>query len=290
MIPKAAASDADVVVIDLEDAVVPDAKVDARRTLVDAVVEHDFGHSTIAYRINGTGTPWCLDDLVEVITRTDGHIGVVVVPKVTSEREVWFVDDVLRCLEASLDLDSGAIGIEVLIEEAEALLNAQRIALASSRIEALVLGVGDLAASLGMRMGHIGDKVSGRHAGYPGDPWHHARCQIIAAARAAGVEAIDGPFSAFGDLEGFERAAAEFALLGGAGKWCIHPGQISPANEVYSPTVTEFAEALDVVASVSAAARDGRGAAVHDGRMIDAASARNFEVLVERGRAAGLDR
>src|SRR6185437_2105473 len=161
----------------------------------------DWGSKTRAVRINSTGTIWCHDDLVEVVAAAGANLDVVIIPKVKAPRDVWFVDTLLNQMEMKLGLPIGRIGIEILIEEAEALARVEEIAGCCPRLEALILGVGDLSASLGMRLGHIGE--SGER--YPGDVWHYARNRLTAAARANGLDAIDGPFADFQKPEGYQK-------------------------------------------------------------------------------------
>ncbi|MGA9278257.1 HpcH/HpaI aldolase/citrate lyase family protein [Ilumatobacter sp.] len=280
MIAKAVATDADVVIIDLEDAVAPDEKVAARSNVVHALLGSDWGRSARAYRINSVDTAWCHDDVIDVVSRAGAHLDVVVVPKVMAAREVWFVDDLLTQLELKLGLEPQRIGLEVLIEEAHALTAIDSIARSSPRVEALVLGVGDLAASLGMRLGHIGDVPDGA-----GDVWASARHRLIVAARAAGIEAIDGPFGDFRDDDGFGASASSFALVGGSGKWCIHPAQLEAANRIFAPSPAEVDEARAAVDAMNAAIDAGHGAASVGGKMIDAATARGFRHVLERAAA-----
>jgi citrate lyase subunit beta/citryl-CoA lyase len=277
MLAKAAASDADLVFVDLEDSVAPAAKPGARALAVEALTGLDWGGKTRAVRINGVQSEWALDDLVEVVTGAGTHLDVVIVPKAKAPRDVWFVETVLTQLEAKLGLDR-RIGIEVLIEEAEALSRVEEIAGCSPRLEALILGPGDLAASLGMRLGHIG--VAGDR--YPGDVWHHARARMIAAARANGLDPIDGPYADFRNPDGYRREAGWAATLGCVGKWAIHPSQIEVANEVFAPTADEVARARAAVDAVQAAEADGAGAAQAGGVMVDAATARLFQVTLDR--------
>ena len=288
MIAKAAASDADLVFLDLEDAVAPSAKEAARKNIIDGLNELDWGDTIRSYRINGVHTPWCHDDLIEVVAGAGANIDVVIVPKIKGPRELWFVDDLLTQLETKLGLEVGRIGIEVLIEEVEALQRVDEIALASPRLEALILGVGDLSASQGMRLGHIGVTDGDQALRYPADVWHYARHRMIVAARAAGIDAIDGPYANFASPEGYERSAATFSMLGGVGKWCIHPSQIEIANRVFAPTETEIADALGAIEAVRKAEADGLGAANYKGIMIDAATTRLFQVTVDRARQCGL--
>jgi citrate lyase subunit beta/citryl-CoA lyase len=284
MIVKAAASSADLVFLDLEDAVASSEKEKARQPIIDALNELDWGAKTRAVRVNGTHTQWCADDVSTVLEGARAHLDVVIIPKVKAPRDVWFVDTLLTQLETKLRLPVGRIGIEVLIEEAEALSRVEEIALCCPRLEALILGVGDLSASQGMRLGQIGETDDR----YPGDVWHYARNRLIGAARAAGVDPIDGPYGAIRNPEGYRREAIWAATLGAVGKWAIHPSQIDIANEVFAPTAKEIEQARAVVAAVRDAEAAGAGAATYNGTMIDAATARIFEGVLDRARRAGL--
>jgi citrate lyase subunit beta/citryl-CoA lyase len=288
MIGKAATSEADLAFLDLEDAVAPAQKPGARKNIVDGLNELDWGRTVRAYRINGVHTSWCHDDLIEVVTGAGANLDVVIVPKVMAPRDVWFVDDLLTQLERKLGLDVGRIGIEVLVEETEALACVEEICRSSDRLEAVILGVGDLSASQGMRLGHLGATEGGDAYKYPGDVWHFARNRMIVAARAAGIDAIDGPYANFANPDAYERSAVWFSMLGGVGKWCIHPSQVPIANRVFAPTEQEIAEAQAAVAAVHEAEARGEGAANLNGMMIDAATARVFEVTLDRARQCGL--
>jgi citrate lyase subunit beta/citryl-CoA lyase len=285
MMDKAAASAADLVFLDLEDAVAPNAKVAARGTIVAALNRLDWGSKTRAVRINGPETSWCHDDLIEVVTGAGAAIDVVIVPKVKAPRDVWFIDTLLTQLEDKLGLERGRIGLEVLIEETEALARVEEIAGCCARLEALILGVGDLSASQGIRSGHVGEAA----AHYPGDMWHYARNRMIVAARANRLDAIDGPNANFRDLDGYRTEATWASTLGAVGKWAIHPSQIAVANEVFSPTANEIARARLVVAAVRDAEAAGSGAASVDGQMIDAATARIFQMVLDRAASIGID-
>jgi citrate lyase subunit beta/citryl-CoA lyase len=285
---KAAASQADLVFLDLEDAVAPSQKIGARRNIIEALNNLDWGRTVRSYRINGVHTQWCHDDLIEVVTGAGANIDVIIVPKVKGPRDLWFVDDLLTQLEHKLGLEVGKIGIEVLIEEVEALDRVSEICQASRRLEAVILGIGDLSASQGMRNGHIGETTASGVSGYPGDIWHFARNRLIVAARAAGIDALDGPYANFVDTDGYEESAATFAMLGGVGKWCIHPSQIELANRIFAPTDHEISEARAAVAAVSEAEERGDGAATLNGIMIDAATARIFQVTLDRASQCGL--
>ena len=281
MMEKAAASAADLVFLDLEDAVAPGDKVEARKPIVEALNRLDWGTKTRAVRINSTGTVWCHDDLVEVVAGAGANLDVIIIPKVKAPRDVWFIDTLLNQMEMKLGLPIGKIGIEILIEETEALARVEEIAGCCPRLEALILGVGDLSASQGMRLGHIGE--SGDR--YPGDVWHYARNRLTVAARANGLDAIDGPFADFQKPDGYRKEAGWATTLGMVGKWCIHPSQIELANDVFSPTEKEVARAQQVIDAVRAA--EG-GSANLNGTMIDAATQRVFEVVLERAKRIGM--
>ena len=288
MIAKATASNADLVFLDLEDAVAPSAKPGARKNIVAALNELDWGDSVRSYRINSVDTPWCHDDLIEVVTGAGANIDIVIVPKVKGPRELWFVDDLLTQLERKLGLEVGRIGLEVLIEEVQAVQSVDEIATASPRLEAMILGVGDLSASQGMRAVHIGVTDGDDAYHYPGDIWQYARTRMIVAARSAGIDAIDGPYANFANPTGYEKSAASFAMLGGVGKWCIHPSQIESANRVFAPTPDEIEQAVGAIQAVNDAEAQGLGAATYKGMMIDAATARLFQVTVDRAHHCGL--
>ena len=284
MMTKAAASDADLVYLDLEDAVAPSEKQGAREPIVSALTGLDWGTKTKAVRVNGTHTQWCHDDVTHVVSGAGAELDVIIVPKVKAPRDVWFVDTLVSQLELELGLEPGRIGIEVLIEETEALARVEEIAGCCPRLEALILGVGDLSASQGIRTGHIGDSADR----YPGDMWHYARNRMIVAARANGLDAIDGPYANFRNPDAYRREAMWAATLGAVGKWAIHPSQVPIANEVFAPTEAEIEQARAVVDAVRKAEAGGEGAANLNGMMIDAATARIFEVVLERAEQAGL--
>lgn len=276
MIAKAAASAADLAFLDLEDSVAPVNKVAARANIITGLKEHDWGNTIRAVRVNEVGSQWCHQEVIDLVTEAGAYIDIIIIPKIRSPREIWFVDTLLTELEGGLDLPH-RIGLEVLIEEVEALANVEEIAQCCDRLEALILGVGDLAASQGVRLGHIGET-----GGYPGDIWHYARAKMIVAARAAGIDAIDGPFANFGDPDGYRQEAGWATSLGCVGKWAIHPSQIEIANEVFSPTADEVSQARAVIDAVRESEAAGAGAANLGGFMIDAATARIFQVTLDR--------
>jgi citrate lyase subunit beta/citryl-CoA lyase len=281
MCEKAARAGADLVFLDLEDACAPVAKERSRATVVSAFTELDWGRTVRAVRVNGIDTPWCHGDIVEVVTGARDSLDVIIVPKARTARDVWWVDVLLTQLEASLGL-ARPIALEVLIEEAEGLLAAAEIARSSRRLEAVIFGAGDLSASLRARVDGNFDPTGD----YPGDFWHYARAQVLAAARAAGVDAIDAPYPAYQDPDGYRQAAAHASLLGYDGKWCIHPGQVPIANEVFSPTGVEVAEAVEAMAAYRRAEADGVGAIGRDGRLVDAAHMRHAENVLYKASLA----
>jgi citrate lyase subunit beta/citryl-CoA lyase len=284
MCEKAATSGADLVFLDLEDACAPVAKEGARATVVGALTGLDWGRTVRAVRINGIDTPWCHGDLIEVVTGAGDDLDVIIVPKARTARDVWWVDVLLTQLETKLGRRR-PIGLEVLIEEAEGLANAAEIARSSPRIEALIFGAGDLSASLHARVDGNFDPVGP----YPGDFWHFARVQVLAAARAAAVDAIDAPYPAYQDPDGYRRAATHASLLGFDGKWAIHPGQIPIAHEVFSPTADEVADARDAIETYRRSEAGGVGAIGRDGRLVDAAHMRLAEHVLHKAALAATE-
>jgi citrate lyase subunit beta/citryl-CoA lyase len=277
MCEVAARAGADLVFLDLEDACAPSVKESARATAVAALTNLDWGHTARAVRINGLDTPWCYGDIVEVVTGARGALDTIIVPKVRSGRDIWWVDVLLTQLEKKLQLDR-PVALEALIEEADGLLNAAEIARASGRLEALIFGAGDLSAALRCR-------VDGNFApigAYPGDFWHMVRVHVLAAARAADICAIDAPYPGYTDLDGYREAATHASLLGFDGKWAIHPDQVAVANAVFSPTDQEVAEARSIIAQYRDAEVGGRGAIGRDGKLVDAALMRHAQNVLDR--------
>ena len=277
MCEVAARAGADLVFLDLEDACAPSAKESARSTAVNALTGLDWGRTLRAVRINGLDTPWCHDDVVEIVSGARGALDVIIVPKVRSARDVWWVDVLLTQLESKLGLQR-PIAIEALIEEAEGLVNVVDISRASPRLEALIFGAGDLSASLRSRV----DGNFEPAGDYPGDFWHLVRVQVLAAARAAGIDAIDAPYPGYQDLDGYRRTATHASLLGFDGKWAIHPNQVPVANEVFTPTADEIAEANAIIADYRQAEAGGVGAIGRNGRLVDAALMRHAENVLRR--------
>jgi citrate lyase subunit beta/citryl-CoA lyase len=282
MLAKAAASGVDLAFLDLEDAVAPNEKESARAKAITALREHNWGRTIRAVRINGIETRWCLDDLLAVVRGAAGHLDVIIVPKVSDARDVWFVATVLDQLEPQLHIQR-PIGIEALIEDVRALVNVDTIATSSSRLEALILGYGDFSASQGVRMG----APAVPDASYPGDMWHYARVRTLVAARNAGIDCVDGPYADIRDIDGYRAQAGSAAMLGFGGKWAIHPSQIAPAHEIFSPTEMEIAYATRVRDGYAEACARGEGATSIDGRLVDAASVRMMRPILDRAEAIG---
>jgi citrate lyase subunit beta/citryl-CoA lyase len=282
MLAKAAGSDADLVFCDLEDSVAPAEKPAARAKIVHALLHHDWRPATRAVRINDLETHYAYRDILDVVTGARDALDIVIVPKVKSARDVWWVDRLLTQIETDLGLTK-RIGIEVLIEEVEAMIAAEEIAHASPRLEALIFGPGDYSASQGVRVTEIGAAD-----GYPGDLWHYARNKIAIAARSARIAAVDGPFADFSDPGGYQRQARLAHTLGFSGKWAIHPSQIALANEEFRPTGEEIARARKLVAAFDEAQARGLGAVAVDGTMVDIASVRLLRNTLDQAEALGL--
>ncbi len=282
MMTKAAGLAVDHVFLDLEDAVAPAAKVGARDQIVTALNTLDWGNSIRCVRVNDLGTPYCYEDIIAVVEGAGANLDTILVPKIKSGCDVRFVDTLLSQIEAKTGLGH-RIGIEVLIEEAEGVMRVEEIAAASPRLEALIFGMGDYSASQG-----IDPAAVSRDTGYPGDIWHYARCKVVTAARSHGLDAIDGPFVNFGNPEWFAVECKRALQLGMVGKWAIHPSQIAPAQETFSPTQAEVDKARAAVAAYRRAQEQGLGAAQHEGEMIDVATVRLVQGILDRAALAGM--
>ena len=281
MIEKAIASPADLVFLDLEDAVAPALKESSRANVIAALKRPDWGRKLRAVRVNAADTKWAHDDVIEVVTHAGQFLDVIILPKVKAPRDLWFFDTLLAQLEIKLGLKR-KIGLEALIEETAALaLGRGDQAGCSPRLEAIILGFGDLSASQGVRASLAEEDEANR---YPGDPWHYARGRMIVAARAAGIDAIDGPFANFRDPAGYRRESLWAATLGAVGTWASHPSQIEIANQVFAPTPKEIDLARRMCDAYAASEQAGAGAAAADGVLIDAATVRIHEAVLERAR------
>ena len=277
MFEKALGSAADYVFLDLEDAVSPNDKITARANVIKSLNEMDWRGSgkTISVRINSLDTHYMYSDLIEIVEQAGENVDTILVPKAGTASDVYMVDCLLTQIETNKNLNN-KIGIECLIETALGMSNIKEIATSSERLEALHFGVADYAASLRARTVVIG----GLNPDYPGDQWHHGLSRLVMTCRAYGLRAIDGPFGDFNDPDAYTTAAKRGAAIGIEGKWAIHPSQIELANNVFSPPNTEVNKAKRILEELDKAAKEGKGAAQLDGRMIDAASARMAENIV----------
>ena len=278
MMRSAAASTADEVFLDLEDSVAPSEKEPARAKIVQALKELDWSGKVVCVRINGLDTKLAYRDLIEVVEPAGQYIDTIMVPKVRRPEDVYFVDTLLTQIEEYAGIGR-RIGIEAQIENGEGLANVERIAFASPRLETIIFGPGDFAASVGVPNLSIG----AHKMDYPGHVWHYVMSRIIAAARAAGLQAIDGPFGSYLDLDGVRDSAQIARTLGYDGKWAVHPAQIDVINEVFTPSEELIRQALAFAERYKRATEiEGLGAVALDGQMIDGASLRMVNELLRR--------
>ena len=282
MLTKAAASAADHVFCDLEDAVAPSAKAGARDTIADALNNLDWGNTVRCVRVNDVGTEWCYEDIISVVEKAGKYLDTIMLPKPMNASDVQFADKLLNQLEMKLGLER-KIGLEVLIEEVEAMQNVVEIANSCERLECMIFGMGDYAASQGLVVKNIG-----RTDGYPGDIFHYPRYHMTIAARAAGIDAVDGPFADFKNDEAYRVECQRALTLGMVGKWAIHPAQIDPALEIFSPSQNDVDFAREIIEVYEKAASEGLGSVGHKGVMVDAASARLFQNTVNRADLIGM--
>ncbi|QFS93055.1 Malyl-CoA lyase [Mycobacterium sp. THAF192] len=289
MIQKAKTLPADQVFLDLEDAVAPDAKSQARAQVAEALAEDGWAGQLRGVRVNDWTTPWTHADVIEVVARAGASVDVVVLPKVTEAAHVRALDLLLGQLEATHGLPVGRIGIEAQIEDARGLTNIDAIA-SAPRVQALVLGPADLMASLNMRTLEVGEQPAGYDVG---DAYHHVLMRILVSARAHGVAAIDGPYLKVRDVDAFRRVAGRSAALGYDGKWVLHPDQIEAGNEIFSPRQDAYDHAeliLEAYEWHTSRAGGARGAVMLGDEMIDEASRKMALVIAGQGRAAGMQR
>ncbi|HQR53501.1 MAG TPA: CoA ester lyase [Burkholderiales bacterium] len=291
---KAAKSAADIVFLDLEDAVAPDDKEQARKNIVQALNDMDWGTKTMMVRINGLDTHYMYRDVIDVVENC-ARLDMLLIPKVGVAQDVYAIDMLVTQIEQAKKRTK-RLGFEVLIETALGMANVEAIAQSSRRLEAMSFGVADYAASTRARTTVIGgvnrdygvltDKNErGEREYFWTDPWHAAQTRMMVACRAYGLRPIDGPFGDFGDADAFIAAAKRAAVLGYEGKWAIHPSQIELANQVFTPSETEVTRARRIVDAMAQAAREGKGAVSLDGRLIDIASIRMAEALLAKADA-----
>lgn len=289
---KAAASDADEVFLDLEDAVAPDQKEPARRNVIDALRDVEWGDRTITVRVNGLDTHYMYRDVIEVIEQGGERLDMLMFPKMGTAADVYAVDMLVTQCEAAVGRKK-RLGFSHIIETALGMANVHAIAAASPRNESLHFGVADYSASTRARTTNIGGpnpyyavltdrEGEGPRERHWGDMWHYPLARMVVAARAHGLRPIDGPYGDFSDADGFRAAAHRAAVLGCEGKWAIHPSQVALANEVMSPPQDEVEKARRILDAMEQARRDGKGAVTLDGRLIDIASIRQAEALVAK--------
>ena len=287
MIDKAADSPADFVFLDLEDAVAPSEKVQARKNAIQALNDIDWAGKgkTVSVRINGLDTHYMYRDVVDIMEQAGSKVHTLLVPKVGVTGDLYMVDAMVNQIEQGCGYTT-RVGLEALIETALGMANVEAIAQFGGRLEALHFGVADYSASMRARTTNIG----GLNPMYPGDQWHASITRMVIACRAYGLRPIDGPFGDFGDPDGYKDGARRAAALGCEGKWAIHPSQVALANDVFSPPEAEVTKARRIIEALRAAEAQGKGAAQLDGRMIDAASekmANNVLVVTDAIAARG---
>ncbi len=292
MLEKAPGAGADLVFLDLEDAVAPDDKEQARKNVIEALNDLDWSQTAVSVRINGLDTHYCYRDIVDVVEQAGDKLDTILIPKVNTPADILFVSTMLEQIEMAKGYKP--INIHILIETAMGMANVEAIAqTCPERLEAMVFGVADYAASTQARTTNMGganpdyfmlthpDNEGARERHW-GDQWHFAISRMVVACRAYGLRPIDGPFGDIGDPEGFKAVARSVAALGVEGKWAIHPSQIALANEVFTPPDSEVTRARRILEAMSEAATQGKGAVSLDGRLIDAASIRQAQVMVDK--------
>lgn len=288
---KMAASAADVINLDLEDSVAPDDKATARNNIVQAINDIDWGTKHLSVRINGLDTPYWYRDVVDLLEQAGDRIDQIMIPKVGCGADVYAVDALITAVESAKGRKK-PIALEVIIETAAGISHVEEIAASSPRLQAMSLGAADFAASMGMQTTGIGGTQENYYMHRDGqkywsDPWHWAQTAIVAACRTHGVLPVDGPFGDFSDEEGFRAQALRSATLGMVGKWAIHPKQVALANEIFTPSAAAVAEAREILAAMEQARKDGQGAAVYKGRLVDLASIRQAQVIVKQSEMIG---
>ena len=292
---KAAAGPADIVFLDLEDAVAPDNKEQARRNAIAALHDVSWKGKAISVRVNGLDTKWMYRDVVDVVEQAGDKLDLIMIPKVGTAADVYALDMLVTQIERAKNFTK-RIGFELIIETALGMQNIHEIAAASKRTESLHFGVADYSASIRARTTNIGganpdyalltDKdEAGERATHWGDPFHYGIARLAVAARANGLRPVDGPFGDFSDPDGYRAAARRAAALGVEGKWAIHPSQVALANEVFTPSEKEIARAKRIIAAVEEAKTKGQGAVALDGRLVDIASIRQAEALLKKAGA-----
>ncbi|NLX18503.1 MAG: CoA ester lyase [Desulfobulbus sp.] len=281
---KAQGSNADVIMLDLEDSVPIDEKTNARRQVIKSLLDLDWQLKTITVRVNSLDTPFAYRDLLEVAEEAGHIVEAFVLPKVNHPGDVYFADRLLSGIELNMKMYTPPIGLEASIETAEGLRNAAEIVRASERIQSLVFGIADYSASIGARLVSISGHGEKEEDLYPGHRWHFAISSMVMHAKAHGVLAIDAPYGNFKDPEGLRRSTVMASALGCDGKWAIHPSQIDVINEVFTPSADEIALAAKVIEANATAQSQGKGAIAVEGRMVDQATVRLASKLWQQAK------
>jgi len=295
---KAAKSAVDVIFLDLEDAVAPDAKPQARKNIIQALNDINWNGKTVSMRINGLDTHYAYRDLVEVLEAAPDKLDLIMIPKVGTASDVYAVDMLITQIETATNAKK-RIGLEMIIESALGMANIDAIAGASKRNESLHFGVADYAASIKAKTVDIGGPhpdygvltakdEAGKRDYFWADPWHYAISRMVVAARSNGLRAVDGPFGDFSDADGFRAQANRALVLGCEGKWAIHPSQVGLANEVFGLKEEEVKKARRIIDAMAQAQKEGKGAVALDGKLIDNASIKQAQVLVQMAERAGI--
>ena len=295
---KAEQADVDVVFLDLEDAVAPDEKEQARKNIIQSLNDMAWKGKTMSVRINGLDTHYMYRDVVDVIEQAGTRLDLIMIPKVGTAADIYALDMLVTQLEDATGLKRGKIGFELIIETALGMQNVHEIAAASPRLESLHFGVADYAASTRAKTTNIGGPNpnyhvltdaddNGQREVHWGDMWHYAIARMVVAARANGLRPIDGPFGDFNDSDGYRAQANRAATLGCEGKWAIHPSQVALANDVFTPSEEEVTKAQRILDAMKVAQKEGKGAVTLDGRLIDIASIKQAEVMVQKAQAIG---
>lgn len=282
MMNRAASSSADHVFLDLEDAVAPGKKEEAREKVISALGSLDWGSKTRCVRVNDLTSKWAYDDIIQVVERAGDCVDTIMLPKPKKASDVQFLDILLSQIEKKIGLEK-RIGIEILIEEVDAMMRVEELAFSSPRLESLIFGMGDYSAAQGMDS----SAIKGTSA-YPGDIWHYGRWRIVIAARAAGIDAIDGPFPMIHETDTYREEARRAALLGFVGKWALHPAQIEPALDVFTPSRDAVARARAMAKAYAEAEANGLGAIAVEGEMVDAAVIRMNQDMLRRADMLGI--
>ena len=283
---KMAGSAADVINLDLEDSVAPSDKDQARENIISATHEVEWNNKTLSVRINSLDTPYWYRDVIDLLEKASNRLDQIMIPKVGNAADVYAVDALVTAIETAKNRTK-SIALEVIIESAAGISNVQEIASSSPRLVAMSLGAADFAASMGMQTTGIGGTQENYYMLNNGekhwsDPWHWAQTAIVAACRTNGILPVDGPFGNFSDEEGFRAQARRSATLGMVGKWAIHPKQIVLANEIFTPSKTAVMEAREILEAMKLAKENGEGATVYKGRLVDIASIKQAEVIVQQ--------